>query len=319
MEFLYKLYGNDYFGIGLFAAIIILAFSFLIILFFGKKDEKARRVEKEKNLKELENQANIIKEEVKPDINTEIINSIPEYEENRNKNIGIEKMEIPSDISALEISEKNEELNTYEPENIVRDFDLEEENPKEDIYDYTYQTRDLENYKKDDIFEENMYNHESVNDIIYNDKDFEKNIDLDIDEGYEFNSKQNDDNNYNFETYYDETPVIEETNEQNIFSEPIEKEEAPRRTTMPRQFSSVYLSKEKEEPKEDIFKDESRDYAFKTSKPDLDMPKPFDLPKLNKDSGSLSSFNDSIIKSFDDDDNLKKLFASEEETYKIDK
>ena len=43
MDFLYKLYSYNYFGIGLFIVITILAFAFLVILFFGKKDEKTRR------------------------------------------------------------------------------------------------------------------------------------------------------------------------------------------------------------------------------------------------------------------------------------
>ena len=43
MEFLYKLYSNDFFGIGLFIVITILAFSFLVILFFGKKDQKTKK------------------------------------------------------------------------------------------------------------------------------------------------------------------------------------------------------------------------------------------------------------------------------------
>lgn len=54
MEFLYKLYENEYFGIGLFAIITVLLFLFLIILFFGKKDEKVRKLEETKKL-ELEN------------------------------------------------------------------------------------------------------------------------------------------------------------------------------------------------------------------------------------------------------------------------
>lgn len=53
MEFLYKLYDMEYFGIGLFIVIAILIFLFLIILFFGKKDEKNRKLEETKKL-ELE-------------------------------------------------------------------------------------------------------------------------------------------------------------------------------------------------------------------------------------------------------------------------
>lgn len=60
MEFLYKLYDNEYFGIALFIVIAILIFLFLLILFFGKKDEKKRKLEETKRL-ELES-ANAFKE-----------------------------------------------------------------------------------------------------------------------------------------------------------------------------------------------------------------------------------------------------------------
>ncbi len=64
MEFLYRLYSNNYFGIGLFIVITILAFSFLVILFFGKKDEKAR--ESKKLIDHIENRTNEEKTTVEP-------------------------------------------------------------------------------------------------------------------------------------------------------------------------------------------------------------------------------------------------------------
>ncbi len=45
MDFLNNLYESDYFGIGLFAVIAFLVVTFLIVLFFGKKDEKKRKLE----------------------------------------------------------------------------------------------------------------------------------------------------------------------------------------------------------------------------------------------------------------------------------
>lgn len=48
MEFLYKLYGNEYFGVILFTIIGILAFLFILILILGKIDEKkSKQAEKE--------------------------------------------------------------------------------------------------------------------------------------------------------------------------------------------------------------------------------------------------------------------------------
>lgn len=45
MKFLNKLYESNYFGIGLFAVISFLVVAFLIVLFFGKKDEKKRKID----------------------------------------------------------------------------------------------------------------------------------------------------------------------------------------------------------------------------------------------------------------------------------
>ena len=44
MDFLTNLYSNDNFGIILFIVISILVLAFLIVLFFGKKDQKERKL-----------------------------------------------------------------------------------------------------------------------------------------------------------------------------------------------------------------------------------------------------------------------------------
>ncbi len=49
MDFLNKLYESNYFGIGLFAVISFLVVTFLVVLFFGKKDEKKRKLENTSN------------------------------------------------------------------------------------------------------------------------------------------------------------------------------------------------------------------------------------------------------------------------------
>ena len=50
MDFLDKLYSSNYFGIGLFAVIAFLVVTFLVVLFFGKKDEKKRKLVKRGSL-----------------------------------------------------------------------------------------------------------------------------------------------------------------------------------------------------------------------------------------------------------------------------
>ena len=50
MDFLTNLYSNDNFGIILFIVISILVLAFLIVLFFGKKDQKERKLAETKSL-----------------------------------------------------------------------------------------------------------------------------------------------------------------------------------------------------------------------------------------------------------------------------
>ncbi len=50
MDFLSRLYSNENFGIILFIIISILVLAFLIVLFFGKKDQKERQLAETKNL-----------------------------------------------------------------------------------------------------------------------------------------------------------------------------------------------------------------------------------------------------------------------------
>ena len=61
MDFLNKLYESNYFGIGLFAVICVLVVAFLIVLFFGKKDEKKRNLEETAKLN-LQNEQNTFNE-----------------------------------------------------------------------------------------------------------------------------------------------------------------------------------------------------------------------------------------------------------------
>lgn len=143
MEFLYKLYDQKYFGIGLFIAIAFLIFLFLVILFFGKKDEKEKLEETKKlelanlenykeaddNTKEIpvpEIEQPIIKEEIE---NTKVEEEIPEIikeepinteieekQENLQENvIDIDELFKPNDN---EISETDNQLNNIQEEKV---------------------------------------------------------------------------------------------------------------------------------------------------------------------------------------------------------
>lgn len=136
MEFLYRLYSNDYFGIGLFIVITILAFSFLVILFFGKKDEKAK----------LEQQAE--KEKVEKEENVE--NKEEEIELNDLEPITIKEEELSEKESNLVEENETDESDLFVTSNIVLNTDyISEEN--EDSSVQKNDDRDI-----DDIF--NTYN-----------------------------------------------------------------------------------------------------------------------------------------------------------------
>lgn len=54
-EFLNKLYSYEYFGTYLMIAIAVLVLLFIIVLFFGKKDQKKREIEETKKLQQINN------------------------------------------------------------------------------------------------------------------------------------------------------------------------------------------------------------------------------------------------------------------------
>ena len=56
-EFLESLYNYEYFGFYLIISIIVLVLLFLVILFFGKKDQKVREVEATKKLQQINAEA----------------------------------------------------------------------------------------------------------------------------------------------------------------------------------------------------------------------------------------------------------------------
>lgn len=293
MDFLYKLYSYNYFGIGLFIVITILAFAFLVILFFGKKDEKARRElqkieENREAIKELERNTT---EEEKEELET-----IPLENEFRNTRMTepLDEREVLDPVIESMVQEPEVET-PYLQDDLDRDFALERE-----------------------AFEQKEYRVEP-----------EKNNDIDI-----FNlSALEKESNFEQEpiTYMDlkneeyDFGNQEEGNKEQYQEEPISYEpdarETPRRVT-PSVFSSVYKNNERE----DIFREETKEtenyasrlepetYELKQEspveqvakeqapepvrpvtpkKPEFVLPKRADMPRLNKNTDNTS---DSIIK-----------------------
>ncbi|MCI9280293.1 MAG: hypothetical protein HFJ02_05805 [Bacilli bacterium] len=252
MEFLYRLYSNNYFGIGLFIVITILAFSFLVILFFGKKDEKAR--ESKKLIDHIENRTNEEKTTVEPiSINrTETKENIIETP------IMDEKIEFKDETSGLGLENKEA-------------F----EKIENDLFRSDSFTQNIENTEEPSVYERPLIREEEV--------------------------------------YQERTPIIEEKEEENIFSEPALEEKNYKPT--PDIFSSVYKSNEEE--KKETVPEETMTMRPIPIKPEFALPKKVELPKLNKTSDSNSNI---INTSFKEASNMNNPFLDiEEESYTIDK
>ncbi len=262
MEFLNELYSNEYFGIGLFIVITILAFSFLVILFFGKKDEKAR-LEKETN---KENEVKI--EEIKPKetttpeaMETIVLNEeTPAIEEEKVLEESEDTMEFtPLNSSELE-EPQNEELEVFEEKkledldpfitsNLVLNTDYI--NVEDQIEEPTYIESEVSTVEEEPSIDEVLSKYDAIEEQTLQEEN---------------------------------TPVILEEQESGIFGEQ-EKEEKP---TAP--FSSVYLDKEEtkvEEPENKVDLDKTRNL--------FELPKRVDLPKR-----SDNAINDNIISSMNE-------------------
>lgn len=294
MEFLYKLYSNNYFGIGLFIVITILAFAFLVILFFGKRDEKAR-IAKEK---ELENRTKTENIESKEEITNDTLeamtldeNSSLETEENINedkitledpKEESIFEREPVLEETILDTSREEptyyeetprEEMDPFVTSNIVlnTDYIMEEQPTMEELEKEDFsKTSDI--YNLNSIINENEIpnsEEETIDDVLNKYDAIEETI---LEEP-------------TFETPEEIiTPIVEES-EVDVFARP---DDSLKKASTP--FSSVYLTKEEAETKTEEVVEESK--PIMPSRAAFDLPKRVDLPKR-----SAGAINENIISS----------------------
>ncbi len=208
MEFLYKLYSNEYFGIGLFIVISILAFSFLVILFFGKKDEKARKA--------MENQVEEEKKEevVSENLETITLNEDVSSHEEENVEEEVNPKEESQELETFE-EKKIEDIDPFVTSNLVLNTDyINEEMNEPDLKD----TSDI--YNLDFVMQENLdfaSEEESIDEVLK-----------------KYDQQKETEDSYTF----GDIPVIQEEEPKNIFAE----EENTKVTSAP--FSSVYLEKD---------------------------------------------------------------------------
>ncbi len=273
MEFLYKLYSNNYFGIGLFIVITVLAFSFLVILFFGKKDEHKRSKEVEQNKAKEEVNSNTIEVEKQQTIAPLETHTLQE-ESTRSEN----------DLQPI-IEEKSIDLEPVLESNFEEKEELEPflETPREELDPFV--TSNL-------VLNTDYITNESKDSLEVRNTPFMDNADI-----YHLDSVMNEENREVEETIDDvlnkydaiEETILEEpnfqpeedleTNSTILDEEPeftvFEKAEtAPKNASTP--FSSVYLTKEEAPVQKEEIEEPKR---VTPTRPTFELPKRVDLPK----------------------------------------
>lgn len=312
MEFLYRLYSNNYFGIGLFIVITVLAFTFLIILFFGKRDQKARE---EKALQEKRAESIPIKEEIKEPVtqmdtiepitlNEEVVASIesaPEEEpilasESTMKEEALSFEEPKKEEIEIFEEKPMEEMDPFVTSNIVLNTDYITEQPTKEVQESYPDTRsdiyNLDSIINDDVI--TVAEEESIDDVLNKYDAIEETM---LKEQPNINSVEM-------------SPVKEES-DLNIFERPgetLKKAETP--------FSSVYLTKEEAETKkEEPVVPTTPVTPSPLSRANFEMPKRMDLPKR-----SASAINENIISSMSRETNSTSPFDNmEEDSYNINR
>jgi len=305
MEFLDKIYGYEHFGVLLFSAIGILIVLFAVILFFGKKDEKKREIERTQKL-ELEKQEKdalaIVNEDptqlnVEPAIEIESEISEPALEPIAEPNFGEESVDGAEEVASV-TEPVFEPVISVEPEIPVApilepiqepELALVTEEPKEVVNEPVIEPSTLEvsevnaeEFKAEPMdFKIPEFNFDELAASIAN-------------ELKELENNKNDLNKY--EEVIVEEPKIPVSEFESSLKEEVKTViEQPKTVTRPVTFSSVYINKPAEpvisveEPavqKEVVVEPVIEDARPINKMPDIELPKPAEMPKLNDDVNS---------------------------------
>ena len=276
MDFIYELYQNDNFVLYLTIALVILIILFVLVLIFGKRDQKleetkrlqkidvdAFKEEQPKEKVKVEVPTPEIKEEVKPVLEEpKEEQKVTEEETPKAKSIFDDTQVLP--IKKTTEIENAEEINvtTFEPKASVTE-EIAIEPKKEEKKEVIKPLVDIEE-------EDKPINIKELDEINFDDINLEKDLDEIEKKKKEFNSI--------------EIPKIKEEKEDKVVEE---KKETKAYKPGPQIFSSVFVNKEapKEEVKEEIPKTEVKE----TPKPKTslfsiqdDDEETIELPPLKK-------------------------------------
>ncbi|MCI8394808.1 MAG: hypothetical protein HFH86_04955 [Bacilli bacterium] len=259
MDFLTTLYSNDNFGIILFITISILVLAFLIILFFGKKDQKERELAETKAL----------------EMNSEV----------GQKAFQDDEKEVELEVPVPKVSEP---VPNFTTSNKILNENLTNENREE--------------LEKTPVLEEQKIEPIIPNSSIEGPNIESPRLDFDFDALAASISKELENIGVAVEEPPKDEPIQKEYNEPVIppisaqkmaeierYERPVELKEERPKVPPKTQFSSVFVTKKKDntpvvvelEPVKPL---ESSISSITKETPKMELPKTIDLPKLNNDS-----------------------------------
>lgn len=289
MDFIYELYQNDNFVLYLTIALVILIILFVLVLIFGKRDQK---LEETKRLQKIEldafkeeKPAEEAKAEVQsPEVKEEAPTVVEAKEEKKvvpeeiPKSIFDDTQVLP--ISKTEATDSNEEINvtTFEPK--------KPEESNENLIEHKEEKKEIPKPLLDMEEEDKPINIKELDEINFDDINLEKDLDELENIKKEFNSI--------------EIPELEETKKEEKLKE--EKKEVKAYKPGPQVFSSVFVNKEEPKEASDTTKNVNETEKMQASLFSIqDDEDEIELPPLKKTTtNEVSSKNNSKTFNFDD-------------------
>ena len=278
MDLLENLYNIENFGIYLFIAIGILIILFLVILFFGKKDEKKRKLEaqnvehenpKEESISEDTTNQNIPEPVLAPEpLNAEMSQEAPTLGTvEPETEMPFKEMEEP--VQPIEIPEPVLEKSAVPDLASVALSQIEEEQ-KENIPVEPKQEERVEEPKIEKEFDFDALA-DAINKELASIEKTEEPAPVPV-------LQKEEERPLQYSVVEETKPALKPFIEPDVQTPPVEMPK-PEKKVMPTVFSSVYVNREKEEPIVMPKKEEIPEPVA----PKIELPKTIDLPKRNNE------------------------------------
>ena len=252
MDFIYELYQNDNFVLYLTIALVILIVLFVLVLIFGKRDQK---LEETKRLQKIDVDA--FKEENKDEVNK------VEVKEELKENGTLESKEDKENIKEEKVNEEVKSPKSIFDDTVVLPVLNKEEN-KEDVEVTTFEPKVEES--KEDVTVETK--NEIVKPLLSDSEEEDKPIKLDEINFDDLSIEKDLDELENIKNEFNsiKIPEVKEIKEEKV----VERNETKPFKPSPQVFSSVFVKKNEEDVKEEkvneeVKVEEKKDDVIKTT------------------------------------------------------